>query len=331
MPNKGHRARRRPWAAASGVAEMLAAGFAFLMVSLLRFCQFNPLSARLLSRVEEIAAAVRCDLTVLTGAVRAGWAKEDGEAVEAAATPDQHWQKMQTIAQQAAEEFFSKAASSEERLGYKKLEKELHLLRTQRFAMQLKLDPQAASKYVPAERPQAWTEAWEWQEVGDRIKENRRQIQTLRRKAGVDTTTAGYDVRNAFGSTSHDALVEGAEQLYEESDHSFLEQLVEGAEQLYEEGVVNITSTFEASDRQITLIHEEGGPMGASEGPILFARSLVDMLVARNSRVWSSVKSLLLTCAFTGAKHDGSLTTYADDATRRIPFQKQEATTEECE
>ena len=82
------------------------------------------------------------------------------------------------------------------------------------------------------------------------------------RKQHIQFYTLFFDMRNAFGATKQDVMFKACEQIYEQADLTYLEQRI-----------INTTTTMEATDRTITLIHEEGGPMGTSEGPRLFARS----------------------------------------------------------
>ncbi len=99
--------------------------------------------------------------------------------------------------------------------------------------------------------------------------------------------TLFFDMRNAFGATKQEVMFKACEDMYEKPDLTFIEQRI-----------MNTTTTIEAMDRRVTLIHEEGGPMGTSEGPRLFARPFCKMLGYWNEKVWQNQTDGLRLCHF---------------------------------
>ena len=76
------------------------------------------------------------------------------------------------------------------------------------------------------------------------------------RKMGIDFCTVLYDMKNAFGATKQQTMIDHCSELYAAKDRPYLSQRV-----------LNIATTINASDGEVTFVNGEGGPMGTSEGP----------------------------------------------------------------
>ena len=128
------------------------------------------------------------------------------------------------------------------------------------------------------------------------------------RKSRIPHLNTLHDLTNAFASVDQQELLSGLSPLTREQDETYLEQRI-----------CNSHCAITGLDGDFQFTARDGGFMGSSELPRFFLRAFTGKIAQWNTHFTAKEQELIVDCAVTEAKVDGSLNTLADDVCKKRP------------